>query len=85
MNQYAPTIQSEDVVTHNRAALLSIGLGKQEAAEFAARQFAALPAWLRRRIKATTRGRKQAEPRKIHPAAGELAFYVNKYNFPPMR
>ena len=81
MNQYAPVIETTETVTVNRAALIAIGLSPREADTFADRKYSALPAWLRKRIKATAEP-KQDEPRKLNPKAGELAFYINKYAFP---
>lgn len=84
MNQYAPIIANTDAVPVYRAALIAIGLTPVEADTFAGRKYSALPAWLRKRIKATAKS-KQAEPRKLRPAEGELAFYINRNRFPAQR
>ena len=80
MNQYAPTIDNPATVARNRNALVELGCTPAQADAFADRKYAALPAWLRKRIKAASKTR-QEEPRKLKPAAGELAFYVSPYRF----
>jgi hypothetical protein len=81
MNRYAPTVSST-IVPVNRQLLLTAGLTKSEADMFAARSYAALPAWLRRKLKAIAKPNTQDKPRKLRPAAGELAFYLNPERFP---
>lgn len=79
---YLPRISEKDTVETNRAALLAIGCTSDEARRFASVKYDALPKWLRNRIKTATIQTRQNEPRKLKPAAGELAFYISPKRFP---
>lgn len=81
MSTYQPQLKDEALAVPNTAALIAIGLSRGEAERFATLPYAALPKWVRTKIKrALTHN--QPEPRKIKPAAGELAFYISPDRFP---
>lgn len=80
MSSYQPSIENVETVSLNRSALITLGCDPAQAEAFANRKFSALPKWLRTRIKAASR-EKQAEPRKLNPKAGELAFYISPSRF----
>ncbi len=82
-NQYSPKIDVS-LIPANRQLLLDAGFSKDEANLFAARNYAALPAWVRTRLKAIAHPDTRQEARKLKPAAGELAFYLNPQKFPSM-
>lgn len=85
MNQYAPKV-SATIVPVNYQLLLQAGLTKAEADTFAFRTYAALPAWLRARLKATANPKKQAPPRKLRPVSfRDFTFYINPQRFPAMK
>lgn len=81
MSTYQPTLKDEALAVPNTAALIALGLSRDEAERFAILPYAALPKWIRTRIKRALT-HKQAEPRKANPAAGELAFYISPDRFP---
>lgn len=74
----------EALVVVNRQMLETIGCSKAQVKELAGRQWSALPNWVRTQLKRRFAKAKQEEPRKLHPAAGELAFYINPSRFRPM-
>lgn len=85
MNIYAPSIEGNLRISANHAALLALGCSDVQASQFADKPFVSLPAWLRNRIKATTRVKNQSEPRYLRPRAGQIAFYVNSARFPQQK
>ena len=81
MSTYQPTLKDEALAVPNAAALAALGLSKDEAERFAMLPYAALPKWVRAKIKrALTHN--QPEPRKLNPVAAELHFYISPDRFP---
>ena len=81
MSTYQPQLKNESMAVPNTAALIAIGLSRDEAERFATLPYAALPKWVRARIKrALTHN--QPEPRKLNPVAAELHFYISPDRFP---
>jgi hypothetical protein len=81
MNTYAPTINKPEQIDVNRSLLILAGCTSAQADNFANRTYTALPAWVRKGLKRATVTNSQPEPRKLRPAAGELAFYINPQRF----
>lgn len=81
---YFPLTSTPENIPAIRQALLALGCTPGQVAMFSNRKYSALPKWLRVKIKASLR-QPQAEPRKLCPAAGELAFYVEPTRFPRMK
>ena len=51
MSTYQPQLKNESMAVPNTAALIAIGLSRGEAERFATLPYAALPKWVRARIK----------------------------------
>lgn len=82
-NTYAPVLNNSALISLNVQALLALGVTKTEASRFSGVKFNALPLWIRTRVKRAFKSA-QPEPRKLNPAAGELAFYIASDRFPKM-